>query len=136
VAHRGAELSEAQAALSEVAGDALAAPGAEEVTATADAVHLLSSSWRFPADTPGDLRQQLMTEDRREALVERWPNLPLKVLNGRSPAQAASDPAAKIKLLAAILILEMSGEQLLPDFDYNELRRKLNLPTLGPVDPW
>ena len=77
----------------------------------------------------------MMAEHVRDAIFNRWPELKLGVLDGRSPREAAGDPACRTKLLAAILVLAQWTEQLSGAIDYNELRAKLGLPTLGPIDP-
>ena len=58
-----------------------------------------------------------------------WPQTPLRELDGKCPAEVAADPAFRVRLLAAILLLEI-GRRADPQgqFDYNELRAKLGLP--------
>jgi len=77
---------------------------------------------------------QLMSEARREMLLERWPELPQQIFDGKTARAAVADPALRNRVLAAILLLELSTDQLTSDFDFNDLRAKLGLPTLGPVD--
>jgi hypothetical protein len=128
------ELAQAQATAAEIAGDTLGAPGAENVESqTPVAQHLLSWNWRLPDDTPMEHRLELIKQARADALLERWPQMPQKLLGGRSPAAAAGDPAQRIKLLAAILILKLAVEQTAAEFDFNELRRKLGLPISEPI---
>ena len=53
-----------------------------------------------------------------------------------SPAtKVAGDESQRVKLLAAILLLQVATDQVTSDFDFNELRRKLGLPTQEPIDP-
>ncbi|HEV3021711.1 MAG TPA: hypothetical protein VGX76_04570, partial [Pirellulales bacterium] len=47
----------------------------------------------------------------------------------------AGEPRERIKLLAAILLIELSLEQVTSDFDFNVLRRNLGCPSLEPIDP-
>lgn len=126
----------AEKILGEVGGDALGALGESEVSTTVPAVrHVLSWNWKLPDDTPAEKHLQLMNEERRDILLNRWPEMPQKILGGRSPSQVAADPAEKVKLLAAILLLQLSTDQLTSSFDFDELRRKLGLPTPETVDP-
>ncbi|HEV3137554.1 MAG TPA: hypothetical protein VGZ26_06610, partial [Pirellulales bacterium] len=135
VAYR-TELAQAKQVLSEVGGDALGAPGAETITTHVPAVqHVLGWNWRLPDDTPPDHRLALMSQHRREILLNRWPDMPQQLLGGKSAREAARDPAHRIRLLGAILLLELSTDQLTSDFDFNELRAKLDLPPAGPIDP-
>jgi hypothetical protein len=77
----------------------------------------------------------MMAEHARDAILNRWPELKLGVLDGRSPSEAAGDGTCRTRLLAAILVLEQWAEHLPVAIDANELRAKLGLPTLGPIDP-
>src|SRR5439155_22991972 len=58
-----------------------------------------------------------------------------KIFGGKSASQVATDPAQQVKLLAALLLLELSTDQVTSDFDFNELRAKLGLPKLEIIDP-
>jgi hypothetical protein len=130
------QLADAQKVVSDVAGDSLGAAGAEEVTSQVPASqHVLSWNWKLPDDTPPEKRLALMNEQRREILLDRWPELPQKLFGGRSPRQVSSDPPERIKLLAAILLLELATDPLSSDFDFNDLRRKLGVAVLEPIDP-
>jgi hypothetical protein len=97
--------------------------------------HLLSWNWRLPDDTPPEKRQALMNEQRREILLNRWPEMPQKIFVGRSASQVAGEPAERIKLLAAALLLELATDQVASDFDFNLLRKKLGLSEQQPIDP-
>ncbi len=130
------ELDQAKAVAAEVGGDALGAPGADEVTGDVPAAqHLLSWNWRLPDDTPPDKRLALINQQRGEILLNRWPELPQQLLGGKTPSQAATDPSQQVKLLAAILLLELAPDQVTSDFDFNQLRRKLGLPTQEAINP-
>jgi hypothetical protein len=130
------ELAEGQAVVKEVVGDALGAAGPEVVAEQAPAItQMLSWNWRLPDDTPPAMRLELINAQRSEILMNRWPELPQKVLGGKSAVQAAADPASRIKVLATLLLLELATDQSSTDFDFNELRKKLGLPTVDPVDP-
>ena len=75
-----------------------------------------------------------MAEHSRDAILRAWPELKLGVLDGRSPKEAAGDPACRTELLAAILVVEFWAGNLPGAPDFNELRSQLGLPTLGPID--
>jgi hypothetical protein len=57
------------------------------------------------------------------------------LLNGKSPNDAAADFHLRLRVEALILRLEMDDLQNLVGFEFNELRRKLDLPERGPLDP-
>ena len=60
---------------------------------------------------------------------------PLGALGGKTPQEAAGDPALRTRLLAAILLVEAWADAGFSRFDFNQLRARLGLPTLDRVDP-
>jgi hypothetical protein len=88
----------------------------------------LTWRWRMPNDITVAQRTALIEQKRRDINLNVWPHTPLPELDGKSPAEAASDPQCRVRLLALILRLELGGEQGKFDFDFNELRAKLGLP--------
>lgn len=137
ITYRGEELDAARRVVASLAGDSLASTAEEEVTGQVRAVdHLLTLSWRLPADVTPQQRAALVREERSARLLERWPQLPQKALGGKTPAAAAADPQQRVRVLAAILLIETTaGNSLVDEFDYNALRRQLALPEAGLVDP-
>ncbi|MCI0335486.1 MAG: hypothetical protein L0228_19950 [Planctomycetes bacterium] len=95
----------------------------------------LNWRWQLPRDTPPDVRRRLMDEERRVAIVERWPTLPNPAFGGRSAREAAGDPTLRIPLLAAILILEQGSNTDRDSDAIAELRRELGLPQPEPIKP-
>jgi hypothetical protein len=123
-------------ALKQVAGDALGDMTEERVVgAVSPTDQALNWRWQLPRDTPPDIRRRLMDEERRVAIAERWPELPLPALGGKSGREAAGDPALRIPLLAAVLILEQGSNTDRDTESITELRRKLNLPQPEPIQP-
>jgi hypothetical protein len=130
------QLQQAQTALTEIAGDSLGAAGPEEVSAQVPALqHALTLSWRFPEHIPPEMRLALVNEQRLDLLLNRWPEMPQKIFGGKSASQVAGQAESRIKLLAAILQLEMATDRVAPGFDFNTLRRKLGVDQQQPLDP-
>jgi hypothetical protein len=96
---------------------------------------LLARNWSLPRDTPPQDVARLARQHFEEVLLDRWPALPLGILDGKSPQEAAGEPRWRVRLLAAILLLEFWTQQNGSRFDFNELRSKLGLPRLEPIDP-
>jgi tetratricopeptide (TPR) repeat protein len=88
----------------------------------------LSWRWRLPNDVPTAEREVLLEAKRRDVNLNVWPTTPMPELDGKCPQEAAADPAYRIRVAAAILLLELSAEQARSPFDYNALREKLGLP--------
>jgi hypothetical protein len=126
----------AREALQRIAGNALGDQQAEEVTGRVSAVQLtMSWQWRLPPDMTAAHRHKIISDERRKLVLDRWPNLSLPLFGGQTPAEAARDPANKVRLLAAILLLEVSDSDPATTSAYDELRSKLGLPTPEPIDP-
>jgi hypothetical protein len=61
-----------------------------------------------------------------------WPLRPWSYLGGRTPQEAAGDPAGRIKLLGFLLYAELLAQRnAAADFDFNLVRRHLGLPEAG-----
>lgn len=126
----------AKATVTEVLGNFLSGEPTEEVAGGIPKVTAaLTWRWRLPDDTPSAKRRELIKQQRREVMLNRWTELTQKPLGGKTPRQSAADPAGKIPTLAAILLLELGNEQNGNEFEYNELRAALNLPTRDTIDP-
>ena len=122
--------------LTEVAGEALGEKENEEVVDRMSAVELaLSWRWRLPDETPEAVRRRLLFEQRRHMVLEVWPRLTMPLFSGQTPEDAAKDPAMKIKLAAAVLLLELEDTDPAADEICDELRRRLNLQAPEPIDP-
>ena len=93
----------------------------------------MAINWRFPDDTPPDLRKKMIEEHRTQALLSIWPNLAMGVLDGKTPRVAVADTAGQIRVQAVILMMDLAEPEESPDF--NKLRRSLGLPTSEPIDP-
>ncbi|MBN2477402.1 MAG: hypothetical protein JXB62_22545 [Pirellulales bacterium] len=125
-----------KALLCEIVAEALAGDVQEAAMGeTSASQELLHRKWRPPNDISPQKLETLAEEHRRNALLKRWPELKLGVLDGKSPREAAEDEAYRIKLLATVMVLECWIERVPGTFDFNELRSELGLPTVEPIDP-
>jgi len=131
-----ADLPHTQALLGELAGDALDPQPKQEVVAQVSASQeLLQHKWRPPRDISRQQIETLTAAFRRQSLLEKWPQLKLGIFEGRSPREVAADPGCRVKLLAAIMVLQTWNDHAPGDSDFNQLRSALGLPTLDPLDP-
>lgn len=122
--------------LQEILGEHWQAPTEEaKVGETPLAQSLFSFGWRLPDDASPQLRQQLVSQSLEQSLFERWPAQPFSVLGGKTPLEAAADPKLTLRVLAAILNLELFAEQKQWNLDFNALRQQLKLPLATPIDP-
>jgi hypothetical protein len=122
--------------LVEAGGASLGARASEEVIDQVPSSQLtLSWNWRLPDDTPPEHSRQLGIEQRRQSILERWPAAGKALFGGRTPADVAAEPGEQIRLLAAILLVELALDEPLGDGLVNELRTRLGVPVAGPIDP-
>ena len=131
-----AQADQIKAMLRPIGGDALEPEPEETFMAKTSSSHeLIAHRWAPPRGAPRDQVDALLVQDFRDTLLNRWPDHPLGVLGGRTVRQAAGDPAARVKTLAAILVMQQWSGRSPADFDFNDLRSQLGLPILGPIEP-
>ena len=119
-----------------IGGDCLEPEPEETLMARTSTSHQsISRRWVPPRDAPRPQIDALLVQDFRDTLLNRWPDQPLGVLGGRSLRQASADPAARVQVLAAILVMQQWSGRSPAEFDFNDLRSQLGLPTLGPIEP-
>ena len=122
-------------ALREAAGDALGEMTEERVLGTVSPTdQTLNWRWHLPRDTPPDVRRRLIEDERRAAIVERWPTLARPELGGKTPREAAADSELRIALTAAVLILEQGSNSDRDADAVAQLRQDLGLPQPEPID--
>jgi hypothetical protein len=122
--------------LREIGGETLEGEPRQETAGQTSGSHqLLVQKWYPPRDVTREQMDRMAAEGVRDALLQKWPDRPLGVLGGKTPREAAADPANHARLLAAILLLEHWTERSPVDFDFNDLRTALGLPVVGPIDP-
>jgi hypothetical protein len=116
--------------LADLTGDLVGDVVKEEKTGAVPMIsHALTWRWRLPNDTPNELRIEFLNTQHREVMLQRWTTLPQQVLDGKSPADVANDDAYRIRLLATILLLELAADAMAREFDFDELRTNLGIPT-------
>jgi hypothetical protein len=132
----GDEIESIKKMILDLVGDAVDPKTTDEVVGHWSASQkVLRAAWQPPRGVSQEQMTELLTQHRKDALLKQWPNLKLGVLDGRTPCEAAKDEAYRVRVLAAILVLDFWSERMPGDFDLNELRSQLGLPTLGPIDP-
>jgi len=133
---RRTDLDAAQKAMTELLGDQIKLAGEpEKVDEMPTAEASLSWSWRLPDDVPPAHVRTLIEEQRRDSILNVWSTTTLKSLDGKSPREAASDPALKIRLAATLALVEQSFSQPTTEPIFDELRAQLGLPAAGPIEP-
>jgi hypothetical protein len=133
---KGPEFEASIRALEAIAGDALGAMTGEQVVGgILPTQQALQRRLHFPADTPVDVRRKVAAEELHSSIVERWPELPLPGLRGKTPREAAKNDELRIPLSAAVLILELGILHTSERGAIDELRASLGLAAPEPIDP-
>lgn len=117
-----------------IAGQWLFEEKTQELTATSITEDMLHPQWGPIMGVKPNQYHSLLSEFRRDVILNKWPAVKLGVLDGLTPQEAASDAKYRVKVLAAILVLQYYVEMSRGVFDLNELRQQLGLPTLEPIE--
>lgn len=129
-------LEEVRSLVGELLGDLVGGePQQETVGSIPEAATHQTRLW-LPPDTPRPRRVEVEQEFRRRDYQQRWPDRKQPSLDDKTPREAAQDPVHRLTVLAEILLLELSSDSstmYAGQFDFNQLRQELNLPTLGPI---
>lgn len=122
--------------LAEITDNALSNTVEEEVvTQKSISEESLSWRWRLPNDTPAEHRAKLLTEERRDAILQRWSNAPRAALQDKSPQEAVGIAELQIALQASALIIEQAAVDPEELSLFTELHNSLSLPASEPIDP-
>lgn len=135
VADRDDQHAAILAILADITGDSLGDSEEEVIGKSAAGDIGLRSRWRFPDDTPIADRRAIMANERRRVLTEEWPNKPLAKLEGKTPTEAAGEDSLKLRLTAALLVLEQTVGSAADPEVFAGLREQLGLEPAATIDP-
>lgn len=91
--------------------------------------------WQLPSGLSLTARHKLM-ELRWQQLVDNvWMNGPQKGLDGKSPSAVKGDPQFRVRLAAAVYVLDSVAQRLGARFDLETFFGRLGLEPLKPLDP-
>jgi len=96
---------------------------------------LLRPDWRMPRNMEMNNVGEFINGLYRRALIDEWTQLPLGLLGGKTAREAVGQPEYRIRLRAAVLVVESWAQQRPFGFDFNRLRAELGLPEAGPLAP-
>ena len=118
------------AGVKEVLGDLIGEEtGSESVGQVTKLSDTLTWDWQFPEDTPQELQNQLLNEQRRIIMLDKWPKLAQASLGGKAPEDVIGQEKYKIAVAAAVLLLELTTDhQISSHVDLDLLREKLEVP--------
>ncbi|MFO1023292.1 MAG: hypothetical protein U0903_21770 [Planctomycetales bacterium] len=89
--------------------------------------------WHFPRDISPGLQRRLTRDHWDRTVQETWVNSPQKTLGGKTPLEVAGNPEYRVRLGAALNVLEAMCEPQYP-VDVSTLRHKLQLTEPAPLE--
>lgn len=122
------QFAEAAGAEAELTGEPVLAGFARAETAA------LMLPWHLPEELSLSQIESLQRARWNRILSEIWPQTPQEALGGRSPDDAAKSPELQNALRAAVLALDVFCEQSSYTLDQGEVRSRLGLPPVTPLD--
>lgn len=129
------DLPQVKALMAELADGQLGPPTHEEATGHVPASYaMLLRHWRLPGDARAEQIAQWCNQFEEETLLNHWPRQPLPYLDGKSPEEAAGHPSFRVRLAAAVCLVEFWMERAGVRMEGNRLRSRLGLPTLDPFE--
>jgi len=97
--------------------------------------HEMSVKWHLPSDMSVEQRHAFVKQQRDKEYLEKFPEIPFRVLDGKTPAEFAAESEQSKQLAALVLMMEQGADSLATDgFDFNRLRSQLNLPNPQAID--
>jgi tetratricopeptide (TPR) repeat protein len=145
IGFEGEELQQSQAVLEEAVGEQITSPDEEESERVLETLprdlHQLHWRWFFPPNTPAKLRKSLEKQKWDLLVQDVWPDTPLSGIQGKTPLDASADPDLKIRLAAAVMVLDSYADRNLQILDASPLYERLGIaaPTqleLTPQTSW
>ncbi len=125
------DLARVQSVLAEAAGKYLGDELDRRQVAQVSRTRALGSPRRrLPENADAAVAREAIRKYLDSALLEQWPRLPLGCLGGKTPEEAARLDEYRIKVHAAVMVVESWFES----FDVNRLREHLGLPAPEAID--
>jgi len=132
---RNDQFEQTQSLLQEVTDGTLGELVDEEVLISRSvAQDALSWRWRLPTGVPIEQRLNLIAEERRLAILERWVRAPRAVLGNKAPLEVAENPDLRLPLMGCVFVLEQAAEDPSELAIFDELRELLGLPPVTQLE--
>jgi tetratricopeptide (TPR) repeat protein len=94
----------------------------------------METHWYLPEKLPIVRRREFFNQFWTNAVNEKWMHNPQRALSGKSPAQAAADPALRVPLLAAIYVLDSMMQMREKSLGVKQLCERMGVTPLAPLD--
>lgn len=133
--HRDRQFESVVKTLNELPGCQFSADTARHLLSVPMSRYLFMPRTWQTADADADLRQEYEAAWVAEQVLQTWPELPLKSLDGKSLREASQDAKLKRRIQAIILNLELFADYASTEIDFNELRTQLGMPVPERLSP-
>lgn len=135
---RGPGLDDAKARLAASAGDLVEwrtdVPQPEVKGSIPVESQILEMNWYLSEQIPLVRRRELFAEFWAQIVNEKWPNQPLRALEGKTPLQAAGDESLRIPLLGAIHALDAAALRREKGIGLKKLFARFGIVPLPPLN--
>jgi len=122
--------------LQELAGELLTPDESEEIEGTVPTLQwALTPRCVFGDRATEPARNRIHHDAMQRALIEHWPDIKFAAFDGQTPRQVVGEPAYRVPLAGALLVLESQAESGNWPVDVNLLRQELGVPIPEPIDP-
>jgi tetratricopeptide (TPR) repeat protein len=93
----------------------------------------LHRNYFVPPGTPGPVRTEILESHWQRIVDDLWPATPQEVLGGKSPREAAGDPALRLPLEAAVHLFQAFGDERSRLLPMEQIRERLGLTAPEPT---
>lgn len=135
---RGQALDDVKAAWTTAAGDLFEwktdVPQPEIANAIPTEAMVLECRWYLADEVPQVRRRELLNQYWSQTAHEKWSQLPLRALGGKTPAQGVSDPSLQVPLYGAVFALDAGLQRRSYGLDINQLLTSLKVTPLPELE--
>jgi len=130
---KGERLDAARALLSSVAGELITWEESAVVGTVPRDLQPLRGLFVVPNDATGAVRRSIRQTLMERQVFESWVQTPLRILGGRTPRDAATDPAWQLPVAAAVYVIDAYCLQQGYSLDVGRVFATLQLEPLPPL---
>jgi tetratricopeptide (TPR) repeat protein len=132
IGFEGDNFQKSQAVLEQIAGDQMTSPEEEDereqvLETLPRELFPLYWRWFFPPKTPTKLRLSLEKQKWDHLVQDVWTNMPLSGIQGKTPLEASAEPALKVRLAAAVMVLDAYADRNQQILDVSPLYERLDI---------
>jgi tetratricopeptide (TPR) repeat protein len=138
IGFEGDNLQQSQDVIQQIGGEQITSSAEEESERLLETLprDLLPLHWRwyFPPKTPAKIRKSLESQKWDHLVQNVWPNSQLTGIQGKTPLEASTEPALKVPLAAAVMVLDSYADRNQQILDASPLYKLLEIAAPSQLD--